>query len=137
MREIVTELVCRGAFVVMGGPWITVKEDYFEGLVDAFFIGEAEQTWPRFLEDWQRGERQNATNNPEEPTCHGSRRRVRSGAVSRLPLGSIQSSRGCPFQCEFCDIIVTFFGRKPSNQDESPRSLLSSTPSCRPGVRGT
>ena len=56
MREILTELKRRGVFVVVGGPWVTVKEDYFDGLADAIFIGEAEQTWPRFLDEWQRGE---------------------------------------------------------------------------------
>ena len=31
-------------------------------------------------------------------------------------MGCVQTSRGCPFQCEFCDIIV-IFGRKPADQD--------------------
>ena len=43
-----------------GGAWATVKEDDFDGLADAIFIGEAEQTWPRFLDEWQRGEHQYA-----------------------------------------------------------------------------
>ena len=58
MRQILTELKRRGAFVVVGGPWVTVKEEDFAGLADAVFIGEAEETWPRFLGDWQRGEHQ-------------------------------------------------------------------------------
>ena len=49
MREILGELKARGAFTVVGGPWVTVQEDYFEGLADAIFIGEAETTWPQFL----------------------------------------------------------------------------------------
>ena len=56
MRQLLTELKRRGAFVVVGGPWVTVKEDDFEGLADVIFVGEAEQTWPRFLEEWARGE---------------------------------------------------------------------------------
>src|SRR3982750_851861 len=41
MRHLIDELKRRGAFVVVGGPWATVKEDDFEGLVDAIFVGEA------------------------------------------------------------------------------------------------
>lgn len=55
MQELLTELKQRGAFLVVGGPWATVKEDDFEGLADVIFVGEAEQTWPRFLEEWARG----------------------------------------------------------------------------------
>ena len=55
MREILKELNRRGVFTVVGGPWVTVQEDYFEGLTDVIFIGEAEDTWPRFLVEWQQG----------------------------------------------------------------------------------
>src|SRR5262249_54427811 len=53
MREILTELKARRAFTVVGGPWVTVQEDYFGDLADVIFVGEAEETWPRFLRDWQ------------------------------------------------------------------------------------
>src|SRR3981081_4380561 len=49
MKEILAELKGRGAFTVVGGPLVTVLEDYFEGLADVGFIGEAEATWPPFL----------------------------------------------------------------------------------------
>jgi radical SAM superfamily enzyme YgiQ (UPF0313 family) len=52
MREILRKLKARGVFTVVGGPWVSVQEDYFEGLVDAIFVGEAETTWPQFLEEW-------------------------------------------------------------------------------------
>ena len=69
MREILAELRRRGAFVVVGGPMATVKEDYFEGLADAIFVGEAEQTWPRFLDEWERGRAPGtATSRPRRPT---------------------------------------------------------------------
>ena len=55
MREVLTELKRRGCFTVVGGPWITVKEDYFGELADVMFIGEAEETWPGFLADWTAG----------------------------------------------------------------------------------
>src|SRR5947208_3141523 len=56
MREILDELRRRGVFVVVGGPWATVREDEFAGRADVVFVGEAEQTWPRFLGEWGRGE---------------------------------------------------------------------------------
>ncbi len=113
MREILRELKERGVFTVVGGPWVSVQEDYFDGLADVIFVGEAETTWPQFLEDWADGRHQ--------PRYEQSDRTD----MTRVPVprydllktknylfGSIQFSRGCPFQCEFCDIIVTF-GRKP------------------------
>jgi radical SAM superfamily enzyme YgiQ (UPF0313 family) len=113
MTEILTELKRRGVFTVVGGPWVTVKEDYFGSLADAIFVGEAEESWPRFLADWSAGRH------------HRRYEQAEKTDMSRVPLprydllkmqhylfGSIQLSRGCPFQCEFCDIIVTF-GRRP------------------------
>jgi radical SAM superfamily enzyme YgiQ (UPF0313 family) len=113
MREILEELRARGIFTVVGGPWVTVVERWFEGLFDVLFVGEAEETWPRFLEEWSRGE-------------HSSRyEQAEKTDMTKVPMprydlvkfrdyamGCIQTSRGCPFQCEFCDIIV-IFGRKP------------------------
>jgi len=113
MREILGELKARGVFTVVGGPWVTVQEDYFDDLTDVIFIGEAETTWPQFLDDWAHGRRQHRYEQAE-------RTDMTRVPVPRYDLlktknyvfGSIQFSRGCPFQCEFCDIIVTF-GRKP------------------------
>src|SRR5207302_11435545 len=58
MREILSELKERGAFIVVGGPWVSVQEDYFAEFADVIFVGEAEETWPRFLEDWKQGRHQ-------------------------------------------------------------------------------
>ena len=76
MTEILTELKERGCFVVVGGPWITVQEDYFEGLADVIFIGEAEQTWPQFLREWPQGLHQHSLRaGREDRHDHGARRR--------------------------------------------------------------
>ena len=56
MKEILTELKQLGCFCVAGGPWVTVQEDYFGDLLDVIFVGEAEETWPQFLEDWKEGD---------------------------------------------------------------------------------
>jgi radical SAM superfamily enzyme YgiQ (UPF0313 family) len=76
-------------------------------------VGEAEETWPRFLKEWRRGHHQPRYEQVEKTD-------MSTVPVPRFDLlkmhhyafGSLQFSRGCPFQCEFCDIIVTF-GRRP------------------------
>ncbi len=113
MHEILTELKRRGVFTVVGGPWVTVQEDYFGDLADVIFIGEAEETWPQFLSDWKQGrhapryEQAEKTDMTKVPTPRFDLLKMR-----HYLFGSVQFSRGCPFQCEFCDIIVTF-GRRP------------------------
>jgi radical SAM superfamily enzyme YgiQ (UPF0313 family) len=113
IREILEELDRRKIFTVVGGPWISVNEEYFGDLPDVIFVGEAEETWPRFLDDWQRGEfafryeQTERTDMTRVPTP-----RFDLLAMRHYMFGSIQFSRGCPYQCEFCDIIVTF-GRRP------------------------
>ena len=100
-------------FTVVGGPWVTVQEDYFGPLADVMFVGEAEETWPRFLREWQAGEHASRYEQAERTDMT----RVPAPRYDMLKMrhylfGSLQISRGCPFQCEFCDIIVTF-GRRP------------------------
>ena len=113
MKEMLTELKSRGCFCVVGGPWITVQEDYFGELADVIFIGEAEDTWPQFLTEWKHGlhqyryEQLEKTDMTKVPTP-----RFDLLKMKHYGFGSLQFSRGCPFQCEFCDIIVTF-GRRP------------------------
>ena len=113
MREILSELKRRGAFTVVGGPWVSVNEAYFGDLADVVFVGEAEESWPCFLADWE-AERPASRYEQSQKT---DMTRVPAPRIDLLPMrryafGSVQFSRGCPFQCEFCDIIVVF-GRRP------------------------
>ncbi len=113
MKEILTKLKRCNCFTVVGGPWVTVKEDYFDGLVDVTFIGEAEETRPQFLLEWSEGrhvrryEQADKTDMSKVPIP-----RFDLLKMDEYALGSLQFSRGCPFTCEFCDIIVVF-RRKP------------------------
>jgi radical SAM superfamily enzyme YgiQ (UPF0313 family) len=113
MQEILEELKRRGVFCVVGGPWVTVQEDSFGDLADVIFVGEAEDTWPQFLNDFEarthqsRYEQKDRTNMTRVPVPRHDLLKMQ-----HYMFGSVQFSRGCPFQCEFCDIIVTF-GRRP------------------------
>src|SRR4051794_32981784 len=113
MKEILAELKRRGVFTVVGGPLVTVHEDYFGDLPDVIFVGEAEETWPQFLREWQQGlhqvryEQLEKSDMAKVPTP-----RLDLLKMQHYLFGSLKFSRGCPFQCEFCDIIVTF-GRRP------------------------
>jgi radical SAM superfamily enzyme YgiQ (UPF0313 family) len=113
MAEILRELKARGAFCVVGGPWVSVQDDAFGPLADVVFVGEAEESWPRFLRDWEAGHhapRYEQAERTDMTTVPVPRYDLLD--MRRYLFGSVQFSRGCPFQCEFCDIIVTF-GRRP------------------------
>jgi radical SAM superfamily enzyme YgiQ (UPF0313 family) len=113
MGEILREVRARGVMTAVGGAMATVEPEALEGLADVIFIGEADETWPHFLEEWaldrhkRRYEQHEKTDMTRLPLP-----RIDLLKTDRYMFGSMQISRGCPFTCEFCDIIVTF-GRRP------------------------
>ena len=94
--------------VVAGGPYPISSYREIEG-VDFFVLDEAELTLPRFLADLEAGQPQKLYRDPGKPDI--SRTPVPRfdlidvGAYDSMPL---QYSRGCPYNCEFCDIIEMF-----------------------------
>ncbi len=124
IQEILQRTREMGLFTVVGGPFVSVQEEFFEGLCDVTFIGEAEATWPQFLEDFAADrptEKRYEQSKPTDMTLV-PRPRVDLLKANRYASGSLQYSRGCPFQCEFCDIIV-IYGRKPRVKE--PEQLLA------------
>lgn len=124
MREILFRLRELKIFTVVGGPFASVQEEFFEGLCDVVFVGEAETTWPRFLDDLARDaptEKRYEQSSPTDMT-QAPRPRFDLLKVDRYASGALQYSRGCPFECEFCDIIV-IYGRKPRVKE--PAQLLA------------
>ena len=111
--EILEHLRTRGVFTVVGGAMATVEPESLEGLADVMFIGEADVTWPQFIREWDEGTHATRYVQPEKTDMATlPLPRVDLLKSERYMFGSMQISRGCPFTCEFCDIIVTF-GRKP------------------------
>ena len=112
--------------VVAGGPYFTTEYDRIQG-IDHFVLDEAEITLPLFLADWAAGKPQLIYRSEEKPDMTTTPIPVWSlldkSAYSSM---SLQYSRGCPFNCEFCDIVV-LFGRKPrvKTADQVIRELQS------------
>jgi len=118
MHEILTRLIDAGPLVCIGGPYVTVNEGYFDELCHVKFIGEADVTWPQFLNDLAAGSPIKCRYEQEEPTDMASLPCPRYDLVNTTHYltATTQFGRGCPFLCEFCDIIV-IFGRKPRLKD--------------------
>lgn len=112
--ELLAALHGKAPRVVLGGPLVTAEEHLFTGKCDAIFIGEADETWPAFIEDLAAG-RPTATRYEQAERTDMSKVPVPRFDLldnTRYETVSVQFSRGCPFLCEFCDIIV-MFGRRP------------------------
>jgi radical SAM superfamily enzyme YgiQ (UPF0313 family) len=111
--ELAAEFRRRGKFVVAGGPFASLCPDELRDKVDVLFVDEAEYTWPRFLKDYEAGAWQREYRQDEKPSMHDSPLpRFDLLKVDEYRSMTIQFSRGCPFTCEFCDIIV-MYGRRP------------------------
>jgi len=111
-REVIALCNACGTKVVAGGPLFTARHGEFPG-VDHFVLNEAEITLPRFLRDLERGQPEHLYTTDEWADL----------ALTPLPMWelidsrkyatmNIQYSRGCPYDCEFCDITV-LYGRVP------------------------
>jgi radical SAM superfamily enzyme YgiQ (UPF0313 family) len=113
MLEIADAFRRRGRFVVAGGPYASLCPEELRGRVDALFLDEAEETWPAFLADFQAGRPRPEYRPLEKPDLTLSPPpRFDLLRVDRYHALTIQFARGCPFNCEFCDIIVVY-GRRP------------------------
>ncbi len=111
--ELADEFRRRGKFVVAGGPLASLCPETLRDRVDVVFVDEAEYTWPQFLADYAAGAWRREYNQREKPSMHDSPLpRFDLLKIDRYRTMTIQFARGCPFNCEFCDIIV-MYGRKP------------------------
>lgn len=105
--ELADEFRRRGRTVVMGGPFATLQPDRCAPHADVLVIGDAERTWPQVCRDFERGELRRRYEQievldlAESPVPRYDL--LVPGAYAGIP---IQTTRGCPFSCEFCDIIV-------------------------------
>ena len=114
----------RGKPVAVGGPYATSVPDEVEAAGANFLIlDEGEITIPLFIEAIEKGETRGIFRTEEKPDVTITPiPRYDLLELDRYDSMSVQFSRGCPFQCEFCDIIV-LYGRKP--RTKAPKQLLA------------
>jgi len=111
-REVIRRCNKLGVKVIAGGPVFTTGYEEFEG-VDHFVLGEAEVTLPLFMEDFQKGCAKHVYVSDARPDItHTPVPLWELIKVDHYVAMPVQYSRGCPFDCEFCDIIV-MNGRVP------------------------
>jgi len=106
----------KGYHVVAGGSFASLCPERYANVADTVVAGEAEYIWPRFCADFEAGRagglyrEEGVVGLADSPTP-----RFDLLKLERYSTATMQFSRGCPFLCEFCDIIV-MFGRKPRHK---------------------
>jgi radical SAM superfamily enzyme YgiQ (UPF0313 family) len=109
--EIADRFRALGKTVVLGGPAANLLPAECRPHCDVLFEGEAEYTWPRFLRDYAAGRHADRYHEPEKIHLPDSPPPRLDVLTREYGQGIVQCTRGCPFTCEFCDIIV-MYGRK-------------------------
>jgi radical SAM superfamily enzyme YgiQ (UPF0313 family) len=111
-RALIAQCRAAGKTIVAGGPLFITEHEQFPG-VDHFVLNEAEETLPAFLRDFEQGRAERIYASAAFPDL----RRTPTPAWELVNLRhyastSIQFSRGCPFDCDFCN-VTTMLGHQP------------------------
>jgi radical SAM superfamily enzyme YgiQ (UPF0313 family) len=106
VREVVDRCRAQGTRTVGGGPLFTTGHEAFDD-IDHLVLGEAEVALPVFLKDLQDGKPRHLYRSDRRPDI-GSTPAPLWALIDKKKYSSMsmQYSRGCPFNCEFCDIVI-------------------------------
>ncbi len=102
------------ATLVVGGPGTTNMPEGLDKLFKVIFIGEAEETWPQFIRDFKDGSFKSVyqqISKPDPSLFPIPRWELIRNDLPFYGGASVQTSRGCPYDCTFCDVIY-IYGRK-------------------------
>src|ERR1700720_326180 len=107
---------------MIGGPYASSDPDALLPLADHVVVGEPDEIFPQIAFDLERGSARRLYSIEEKPDVSRTPvPRFDLLALNKYTFMSVQFSRGCPFTCEFCDII-TIYGRRP--RTKSPAQLI-------------
>ena len=111
--EIADGFRSKGVKVVMGGVHVSALPDEARQHADAIVVGEAEAVWERLLRDCEKGELKTIykSNTLIEMSDMVIPRRDLLNRSMYSSFYSVQATRGCPFNCEFCT-VTAFFGQE-------------------------
>jgi radical SAM superfamily enzyme YgiQ (UPF0313 family) len=111
-KQVIRRCKAAGLKVVAGGPLFTSEYQYFAD-VDHFVLNEAEVTLQPFLQDLEQGRAKRVYSSEEFPDIQQTPAPLWELAeLKHYATMSIQYSRGCPYDCEFCN-ITTLYGHRP------------------------
>ena len=112
-----------GTRTFIGGPWASSEPERLEKFADHVLVGEAEEVLAGIAADLEQGTARAVYKVADKPDMSASPiprfDLLRREMYTSMP---VQFSRGCPFQCEFCDII-TIYGRRP--RVKAPAQLIA------------
>ena len=122
--QVADEFRRRNVPVVMGGMHVSMEPEEAQEHTDTIIIGEAEETWPQFINDFRNGIRKNVYEARERPSLANLpmprfslldqskyvtfKKQGLSGFFLKTMI-PIETARGCPYSCDFCT-VTKFFG---------------------------
>jgi radical SAM superfamily enzyme YgiQ (UPF0313 family) len=113
IREVLARARRLGRRTMVGGPYASAEPGRLLAVADHVVVGEVDEVFPEIASDLETGAARRFYKVKDKPdVTHTPVPRFDLLRVDDYASMAIQFSRGCPFQCEFCDIIV-LYGRKP------------------------
>lgn len=112
LRTVLNRCKALGKRIAIGGPFVSTGHEQVDD-ADYLFLGEAETLLPEFLNDLEAGSPRHIYQTDVKPDLtHTPVPHFALASINHYSSMCIQFSRGCPFKCEFCDIIE-IYGRVP------------------------
>jgi radical SAM superfamily enzyme YgiQ (UPF0313 family) len=123
IREVLLRARALGRRTIIGGPFASSEPELLLRLADHVVVGEPDEVFPEIASDLERGSARRLYVVKEKPDVSKTPLpRFDLLKIAKYGSMAVQFSRGCPFQCEFCDII-TIYGRRP--RTKTPAQLMA------------
>ncbi|HSL20131.1 MAG TPA: radical SAM protein [Vicinamibacterales bacterium] len=131
--QIASEFRRRSVPVVVGGFHPTLCPDEAASFAESVVVGEAEQLWPRVIDDYRHQTPQKFYRQEGRPPLRGATpdRRIFRGK-RYLPIGLVEAGRGCHFKCDFCAVQTVFGARRTHRPADEILAEVASLARVRP-----